>query len=158
MISRQIHREPPQQNLRTWRKGSSMPRPSIDSKFRAEDLFENHPPRIRDRTGIHGSVPRRIECQRQVAARLIFGLTCSAFCRRSTIDIPQGRGCRPCKSVPSEKATQIPTHQPPEMCGNGPKSISENAENPAQCEVSREFPGADGNRTHLAPLQTPHRV
>lgn len=48
--------------------------------------------------------------------------------------------------------------QPPEMGPNRTKAKNQNAKNPRNIAISRVYPGADGNRTHLAPLQTPHRV
>src|SRR5262249_39004172 len=45
-----------------------------------------------------------------------------------------------------------------QMEPNAPKAAGENARTPGKPRVLRIPAGADGNRTHLAPLQTPHRV
>jgi len=58
----------------------------------------------------------------------------------------------------SKKAAQNPAHQAAEMGPNATNIENENATTPEKPRVLRKSTGADGNRTHLAPLQTPHRV
>jgi len=60
--------------------------------------------------------------------------------------------------APPEKAAQNPAQIATEREGNRGKRILENAKTPEKSRVLRSLSGADGNRTHLAPLQTPHRV
>jgi len=58
----------------------------------------------------------------------------------------------------SEKAAQKAAQIVSEMEGNGGKPEIRIAKNPGNIAISGVRTGADGNRTHLAPLQTPRRV
>jgi integrase len=55
-------------------------------------------------------------------------------------------------------SAQIPAHNGDQCAQNATNAHSDNAKTLEKPRVLRSPAGADGNRTHLAPLQTPHRV
>ena len=58
----------------------------------------------------------------------------------------------------NEKRREKRRNYQPKSTANDRNRIPENAKSPRKSRISRKSSGADGNRTHLAPLQTPRRV